>query len=130
MKRCGGLQKPCVLVALQDQEDTSSGRFVQSPQLVWLAMNVLLALMKPVAMTALLQQAWPRLVDALLQESGRPSQHMWMVVGCLRTVYQVLGAQVSTVAEAVAVAVAVLTFAMTSVFYIDTCAQEMVTRSD
>jgi len=67
---------------------------VQPPQLVWLAMNVLLTLIKPKAMVALLEQVWPGLVDSLLQESDRPSQHMWMMMGCLRTVIQVLGVQV------------------------------------
>ncbi len=45
-------------------------------------------------MVALLEQVWPGLVDALLQECGRPSQHMWMIMGCLRTIIQVLGVQV------------------------------------
>ena len=83
---------PCV--CLQGQSDHSKGKFEQPPQLVWLAMNVLLTLIKPKAMVALLEQVWPGLVDALLQESERPSQHMWMVMGCLRTIVQVLGVQV------------------------------------
>lgn len=81
---------------MQDQSKSNNGKFVQPPQLIWLAMNVLLTLIKPNAMAALLEGAWPSLVNALLQESGRPSQHMWMVMGCLRTVLQVLGAQVPT----------------------------------
>lgn len=81
-------------VCLQGQSDHSKGKFVQPPQLVWLAMNVLLTLIKPKAMVALLEQVWPGLVDALLQESERSSQHMWMIMGCLRTIIQVLGPQV------------------------------------
>ena len=81
-------------VCLQGQSEDNRGRFVQPPQLVWLAMNVLLTLIKPKAMAALLEQVWLGLVDALLQECGRPSQHMWMVKGCLRTIIQVLGVQV------------------------------------
>lgn len=69
-------------------------------------MNVLLTLMKPDAMGALLQQTWPGLVDALCQELGRPSQHMWMVMGCVRTVLQVLGAQVQTLAQSLARSIA------------------------
>jgi len=81
-------------LCLQGQSEHSKGKFVQPPQLVWLAMNVLLTLIKPKAMVALLEQVWPGLVDALLQESERPSQHMWMIMGCLRTIIQVLGFQV------------------------------------
>ncbi len=81
---------PC----LQGQSDHNKGRFVQPPQLVWLAMNVLLTLIKPKAMVALLEQVWPGLVDALLYKCGRPSQHMWMIMGCLRTIIQILGVQV------------------------------------
>ena len=81
-------------VCLQGQSEHSKGKLEQPPQLVWLAMNVLLTLIKPKAMVALLEHVWPGLVDALLQECGRPSQHMWMIMGCLRTVIQVLGVQV------------------------------------
>lgn len=88
--QCCDLQSVC----LQGQSEHCKGRFVQPPQLVWLAMNVLLTLIKPKAMVALLEQVWPGLVDALLQECGRPSQHMWMIMGCLRTFIQVLGVQV------------------------------------
>ncbi|KAL0045065.1 hypothetical protein WJX82_006977 [Trebouxia sp. C0006] len=76
------------------QREHSKGKFEQPPQLVWLAMNVLLTLIKSKAMVALLEQVWPGLVDALLQESEWPSQHMWMIMGCLRTIIQVLGVQV------------------------------------
>ncbi|KAL0017843.1 hypothetical protein WJX77_008034 [Trebouxia sp. C0004] len=75
------------------QSNHDKGKFEQPPQLVWLAMSVLLTLIKPKAMVALLEQVWPGLVDALLQ-SDRPSQHMWMIMGCLRTITQVLGVQV------------------------------------
>ena len=68
--------------------------FHQPPHLVWLAMNVLLTLIKPDAMTILLQHAWPGLVNTLLQQAGKPSPHLWMVMGCLRTIVQVLEAQV------------------------------------
>ncbi len=81
-------------ICLQGQREHSKGKFEQPPQLVWLAMNVLLTLIKSKAMVALLEQVWPGLVDALLQESEWPSQHMWMIMGCLRTVIQVLGVQV------------------------------------
>ncbi|KAA6418570.1 MAG: hypothetical protein FRX49_11515 [Trebouxia sp. A1-2] len=40
------------------QSEHCKGRFVQPPQLVWLAMNVLLTLIKPKAMVALLEQVW------------------------------------------------------------------------
>ena len=81
-------------VCLQGQSEHGKAKFVQPPQLVWLAMNVLLTLIKPKAMAVLVEQVWPGLVDALLQESERPSQHMWMIMGCLRTIVQVLGVQV------------------------------------
>ena len=81
-------------VCLQGQSEHGKAKFVQPPQLVWLAMNVLLTLIKPKAMAVLVEQVWPGLVDALLQESEWPSQHMWMIMGCLRTIVQVLGVQV------------------------------------
>ena len=79
---------------MQGDKLDASSRFIQPPHLVWLAMNALLGLVKPEAMAALLQHTWPGLMDALLQECGTPSQHMWMVMGCLRAVAQVAGAQV------------------------------------
>ena len=79
---------------MQDNPSNSQGRFVQPPQLVWLAMNVLMTLMKPNAMLAMLQHEWPGFVDVLLQECSKPGQHVWMVMGCLRTVLQSLSSQV------------------------------------
>ena len=73
-------------------------RFEQPPHLVWLAMNVLLTLIKPDAMTALLEHEWPGFVGILLQECSNPGQHVWMVMGCLRTLLQCLGSQVSVIA--------------------------------
>lgn len=79
---------------MQDSPVNSQGKFVQPPQLVWLAMNVLMTLIRPDAMTALLQHEWPGLVSVLLQECGAAGGHGWMVMGCLRTLLQCLGAQV------------------------------------
>lgn len=70
------------------------GKFVQPTQLVWLAMNVLMTLIKTEAMAALLQHEWPGLVTVLLQECNHAGQHVWMVMGCLRTLLQCLGSQV------------------------------------
>lgn len=57
-------------------------------------MNVLLTLVKPGAMSVLLCEAWPHLVDALLLACGQIGQHGWMVVGCLRTLLQTDSSQV------------------------------------
>lgn len=83
-----------VLVAMQDSPDSSPGKFVQPIQLVWLAMNVLMTLIKSDAMLGLLQHEWPGLVGILLQECDSAGQHVWMVMGCLRTLLQCLGLQV------------------------------------
>ena len=59
-------------------------------------MNVLMTLIKSDAMAALLQHEWPGLVAVLLQECDRAGQHLWMVMGCLRTLLQCLSSQVIT----------------------------------
>ena len=79
---------------MQDSPTDSQGRFVQPPQLVWLAMNVLMTLIKPDAMVSMLQHEWPGFVDAVVQQCSTPGQHVWMVMGCLRMVLQSLSSQV------------------------------------
>lgn len=80
----------------QDSPDSNHGKFVQPAQLVWLAMNVLMTLMRPDAMAALLRHEWPGLVSVLLQGCGAAGQHVWMVMGCVRTLLQCLGSQVGS----------------------------------
>lgn len=80
----------------QDSPDGNQGKFVQPAQLVWLAMNVLMTLMRPDAMADLLQHEWPGLVSVLLQGCSTAGQHVWMVMGCLRTLLQCLGSQVGS----------------------------------
>ena len=84
-----------LLAVVQNNPVSIPAKFVQPPQLVWLAMNVLMALLKSNAMAALLQREWPGLIAVLLQECDRAGQHVWMVMGCLRTLLQCLGSQVS-----------------------------------
>lgn len=81
---------------MQDSPVSSPGKFQQPTQLVWLAMNVLMTLIKPEAMLGLLQHEWPGLVGTLLRECERAGQHVWMVMGCLRTLLQCLGSQVTS----------------------------------
>lgn len=81
---------------MQDSPVSSPGKFVQPTQLVWLAMNVLMTLIKPDAMLGLLEHEWPGLVGILLQECERAGQHVWMVMGSLRTLLQCLGSQVTS----------------------------------
>lgn len=83
-----------LLAGVQDSSVSVTGKFVQPTQLVWLAMNVLMTLIKSNAMAAMLQHEWPGLVAALLQECAGAGQHVWMVMGCLRTLLQCLGSQV------------------------------------
>ena len=85
-----------LLLALQGAAHSGTDRFLQPPQLVWLAMNVLLTLLSPPAMSALLCEAWPQLVDTLLAGCARPGQHSWMVLGCLRSLLHVAHKQVWT----------------------------------
>ena len=84
---------------MQDSPVSIPGKFVQPAQLVWLALNVLMTLVRPDAMVALLQHEWPGLVAVLLHECDTAGQHVWMVMGCLRTMLQCLGSQVSNLSS-------------------------------
>ena len=85
-----------LLGAVQESSVSIPGKFVQPTQLVWLALNVLMTLLKSDAMAALLQHEWPGLVPVLLRECDRAGQHVWMVMGCLRTLLQCLTSRVSS----------------------------------